>query len=144
MELQLKRIASTSKQTVGHLFVKERKNHTIGIYATIELPFLDNQKQISCIPVGDYTVKKRWSIKYGNHLEVQNVPNRTYILIHSGNYFTQTKGCVLLGFYHAHLNPDNELDCVNSREALRSLLALLPDYPVKLTVSHVFEIETWE
>ena len=53
---------------------------------TLELPWRENQKQISCIPAGEYDVEIRLSNKYGRVYWVRHVPNRTYILIHSGNY----------------------------------------------------------
>jgi len=72
---------------------------------TLELPWRDNQKQISCIPPGEYDVEMRLSNKYGRIYWVRQVPNRTYILIHSGNYTgdvskgykSHVMGCILLG-----------------------------------------------
>ncbi|MBS1565314.1 MAG: hypothetical protein JST39_13050, partial [Bacteroidetes bacterium] len=52
---------------------------------TIELPWLDNLPQVSCIPEGRYELKKRYSPKFKNHLQVANVPGRDYILIHPAN-----------------------------------------------------------
>ncbi len=52
---------------------------------TIELPWLGNQKRISCIPEGEYLLEQRFSPKFGWHLHLQNVPGRDLILIHPAN-----------------------------------------------------------
>ena len=52
----------------------------------------------NCIPVGEYEVRITWSPRYKRWLpEILNVPGRTGIRIHSGNYPRDTKGCVLVG-----------------------------------------------
>lgn len=62
---------------------------------TIELPWLQNQRNISCIPEGRYELKKRFVQKFGLHLLVVNVPDRSWILIHPANdATTQLKGCI--------------------------------------------------
>ena len=35
---------------------------------SIELPWKDNQTGVSCIPEGRYELVKRWSLKFGRHL----------------------------------------------------------------------------
>jgi hypothetical protein len=62
---------------------------------TIELPWKENLKQISCIPEGKYFIKKRYSRKFGWHLAVENVQNRELILFHPANNAKQElKGCI--------------------------------------------------
>jgi hypothetical protein len=62
---------------------------------TIELPWLQNQRQISCIPEGDYVLQKRFSKKYGWHIQLQNVVNRDLILFHPANDAKkELKGCI--------------------------------------------------
>lgn len=62
---------------------------------TIELPWLHNQKQVSCIPEGEYLLKKRYSTKFGDHIVVVGVPNRSLILIHPANDASkELKGCI--------------------------------------------------
>ncbi|HOX81966.1 MAG TPA: DUF5675 family protein [Chryseolinea sp.] len=55
------------------------------ICPTIELPWLQNQRNISCIPEGRYELKKRVTQKRGQHLLVLNVKGRSGILIHPAN-----------------------------------------------------------
>jgi hypothetical protein len=62
---------------------------------TIELPWLGNQQNVSCIPEGTYTLVERTSDRHQEHLLVQNVSGRKYILIHKGNNARKDlKGCI--------------------------------------------------
>jgi hypothetical protein len=62
---------------------------------TIELPWKNNQAQVSCIPERRYEPVKRWSLKFGRHLQVMNVSGREYILIHPANEaLRELKGCI--------------------------------------------------
>lgn len=75
------------------------------ILSTAEPPERDNRRNISCIPDGDYRLKKYLSPKYNETLMVLDVPDRSNILFHSGNYAgdtllgysSDTDGCILLG-----------------------------------------------
>ena len=94
---------------------------------TLELPWLENQRSISCIPRGAYKAFKRQSAKNGLVVEFRNVPDRSNIQIHSGNYTRQIEGCILVGSSIAFLDGDSIPDVANSKETLAKLLALLPD-----------------
>lgn len=62
---------------------------------TLELPWKENQARISCIPEGKYFIRKRYSSKFHWHLEVCDVPNRKYILIHPANdALLELQGCI--------------------------------------------------
>lgn len=62
---------------------------------SIELPWLDNKHRVSCIPEGKYELTKRYSPRFGWHLLVNNVVNRSYILIHAYNdALKESKGCI--------------------------------------------------
>lgn len=61
----------------------------------IELPWLQNQHNISCIPEGRYGLRKRFVQKFGLHLLVMDVPERSWILIHPAtDAKAQLKGCI--------------------------------------------------
>ena len=65
------------------------------ICKTIELPWKENRRRISCIPVGIYKVRKRFSSKFKWHLEVINVKNRELILFHPANdALKELNGCI--------------------------------------------------
>jgi len=62
---------------------------------TIELPWKNNRTGVSCIPEGRYVIKKRFSLKFGWHLLLMNVPGRALILIHpANNARRELKGCI--------------------------------------------------
>lgn len=62
---------------------------------TIELPWLQNKRNVSCIPEGTYRVVKRNTKERGEHLHVINVPDRSWILIHPANSaLKELKGCI--------------------------------------------------
>lgn len=62
---------------------------------TIELPWKNNEATVSCIPEGNYFIRKRYSNKFKWHLEVMNVENRRFILIHpANNALLELKGCI--------------------------------------------------
>lgn len=67
------------------------------LFTTCEDPWVDNERQISCIPQGRYRIRKHTSPRYGVCFRVDDVPERTHILIHAGNTSDDTKGCILLG-----------------------------------------------
>jgi len=68
---------------------------------TLENPWLNNQRNISCIPEGEYKVRLRLPRESATreyiHLLIKDVPNRDFILVHRGNFVSQTRGCVLVG-----------------------------------------------
>jgi len=62
---------------------------------TIELPWKNNEKRVSCIPEGKYFIRKRYSQKFKWHLEVVDVENRSLILFHpANNAFKELNGCI--------------------------------------------------
>jgi hypothetical protein len=67
--------------------------------ATLELPDLNNAKNVSCIPAGVYICMRVQSPRFGNTFEVTGVENRSHILFHKGNTIADTQGCIILGQY---------------------------------------------
>ena len=123
MKAVLRRVVENNYQTLGRLTID---NGTEEVFkcVTLELPDKDNQNNISCIPSGDYICKKRYSDKYKWHYHVTDVDGRDWILIHWGNYYTQTKGCILIGQTFAYINGDDNLDVTASRNTVDKLNGL--------------------
>lgn len=62
---------------------------------TIELPWRENEKRVSCIPEGKYFIRKRYSQKFKWHLEIVGVENRSLILFHpANNALLELNGCI--------------------------------------------------
>ena len=64
---------------------------------TLELPWRDNQSNISSIPAGRYDAIVRTDGNKGWRLELLYVPSRYNIQIHIGNYTSDITGCTLVG-----------------------------------------------
>ena len=95
-------------------------NGTLVCY-TIELPWLGNQKRISCIPEGEYILQKRFSPKFQWHLHLKNVPGRDLILIHPANDAKmELLGCIAPVTLHTGIGKGS-----SSRKALDNLKAIV-------------------
>ena len=86
----------TENSTVGKLFINGEF-----FCDTLENPYINNERNISCIPAGEYKVRLRLARESATrdylHLLVQEVPSRSYILFHRGNTAKDTRGCILVG-----------------------------------------------
>tara|TARA_R110002012_G_scaffold268060_1_gene451969 strand:+ start:801 stop:1340 length:540 start_codon:yes stop_codon:yes gene_type:complete len=86
----------TDESTLGELFLNGER-----FCDTLELPYRDNQRSISCIPTGQYKVNLRTAKQSATrnylHLLVKDVKNRSHILFHRGNTAKDTRGCILVG-----------------------------------------------
>lgn len=80
--------------TLGYLKA-DGENHE-PIY-TLELPWLQNRRQKSCIPTGVYRCVNYYGKRFSDVYEVTEVPSRDAILIHAGNTVDDIQGCILLG-----------------------------------------------
>ena len=98
----------TDKSVMGKLYC-----NADFIAHTLELPWKDNEKSVSCIPNGEYKCRVRLARESATrdyvHLLVEDVPNRSYILFHRGNYPSDSRGCILTGTHRAQ-TPDKVLE----------------------------------
>lgn len=125
------------KETLGDLTVFDDSDKKLGydfpVYTckTLELPNKNNERQISCIPEGEYETVKIISSTKGACFLLKNVPGRTAIEIHIGNFASgkkvDTQGCILPGLQYRDMNNDGTMDIIQSTQALDSLLQLLPN-----------------
>lgn len=128
----LTRLVNEDKQTLGHFSLFEDSDRLFEC-KSLELPDLDNAQNISCIPKGDYFCVKRFSPKYGWHylvkeMEGGHVNGREWILIHFGNYYHNSTGCILLGAAFADINRDGYRDVTSSRRTMRTMNKLADDF----------------
>ena len=88
-------------RTLGSLY---RNGEAIA--KTLELPWLDNRRGVSCIPEGVYQVISQ-PPKEGRpypYFRLPNVPGRSGILIHRGTEPTHSKGCILVASRFRNIN----------------------------------------
>lgn len=135
-QLRLSRIAETDGATLGVLSVDGRP-----LFVTLEDSWKDNARQVSCIPDGEYTIRRHTSPKFGLCYSVDNVPNRSHILIHAGNTSDDTQGCILVGLQFGELKGRPAI--LRSKDAMVLLLArLAKEGTAKLTVYNFTDLKS--
>ena len=96
INLLILRDTFSDESTIGEIFLNGER-----FCDTLELPYRDNQRSISCIPVGEYKVRLRYPRESATrdylHLLVEDVKDRSYILFHRGNTAKDSRGCILVG-----------------------------------------------
>lgn len=92
MHLTLTRLTRHKDYTIGALMHSDE-----WLCFTMENPWLDNQKIISCIPQGHYVCTLHNGSKYKDTWIVQDVLDRNGIVFHVGNVSDDTQGCILPG-----------------------------------------------
>lgn len=91
-KLTIIRVSSLDEGTFGVMLLDGKPFAVTG-----ERPWVDNEKSVSCIPPGMYLCKRYKSAKYPDTFEIMNVPNRTYVLFHKGNFpLKDSEGCILV------------------------------------------------
>ncbi len=97
----LLRLSTGDEGTFGALVLDDG----FGLH-TLELPWENNERSVSCIPCGTYLVETTDSPRFGSVFKILDVPDRTDILFHRGNWagrksmpelHSNVDGCVLLG-----------------------------------------------
>ena len=123
--LILERNKSTLQSTSGKLMLVDNKVNLILQLQTLERPWIFNERKVSCIPTGQYLVKRHVSPKCGQSFKIQDVKGRSDILIHSGNVVNDTLGCILVGLTSGPVDDSSSAMVYNSRKAMAVLLALI-------------------
>ncbi len=122
-------------ETLGHAVILEDDKKLLK-FNTLELPLFtvplkENFVRTNCIPEGTYKVTKIFSPTKGACFMVHDVPGRTAILIHKGNYaaffHVDTEGCILVGSKFSDINKDGYLDVIESTATLKAMLDILPN-----------------
>lgn len=112
--------------TLGEGYLNLKTEDPTLCFKTLELPWLNNQKKISCIPEGIYSYQFYESPKFGKVILINNVPKRSMIEIHPGNFTSDIQGCILPGDAHTDINGDGTPDVTNSRDMMRRILEQAP------------------
>jgi len=111
-------------------------------YFTCENPWKNNQAHVSCIPEGVYQLEQRYSPvvqrtsngKYSEGWEVTDVPDRTYIMVHPGNWPSDVEGCIAVG---------KSLGIIQDRKGRWSLAVLNSQDAFKEIMEKMGQYNTW-
>jgi hypothetical protein len=104
---------------------------------TLELRWLENKRNVSCIPEGTYEVDRTFSMKFGRYVyRLKNVKERDGILIHPANFVYQLNGCIALGTYFKDINSDGVIDIANSKKAVDAFEKHMNYKPFTLVINH--------
>jgi hypothetical protein len=118
-------------ETLGSLY-----RDGVMLCKTMELPWRNNQRSVSCIPEAIYKVIKqppKESRPYP-YFRLPIVPGRSGILIHRISYVSGLKGCIGVGKEFKDLNKDGVPDIIRSGEALQELIDTLPgEFELEIT-----------
>lgn len=120
------RFEKTDKGTVSVNLINTGDESFNQFGYNIELPYLDNRVNVSCIPSGIYTFQKIVRSNGNEAIEILNVPNRTHILAHSGNYMKDTQGCILPNISYSYTRESKTPYGITSKPQVKQLLRALP------------------
>lgn len=102
----------------------------------VEPPWKDNRAFESCIPEGQYGIRRDMTGEYRG-FEITNVEGRSEIEIHCGNIKHDTVGCLVIGKALGYVK--GHWAVVNSKAAMREFKQLMQQHkPTKVTVTSVF------
>jgi hypothetical protein len=113
------------------------------IAKTLELPWKDNQRKISCIPEGEYLVTLSGPVlndnpdtaldesggripRHYSHYIVHDVPGRSGILIHRGYNPSWSQGCILVSGRFSNVDSDQPTLEKDSGKKLQWMVENLP------------------
>lgn len=142
MAATLIRLVTGDLGTFGVIFFEDG----FGLH-TLELPWENNQRNISCIPCGIYACETDDSPRWGSVYHVRDVPERSHILFHPGNWAgskstphlqSNVEGCILLGHHRREIpsgaDGEPQLGISSSRKACDDMTAHLKGEPFELLV----------
>ena len=104
------------------------RSATIWECKTVERPWLDNQRNISCIPEGTYRIFRSEYHRGGYEcFEVDGVYGRSLIKIHVANWPKDVEGCIGLGREIVPLNVSGNpvLAVSSSRDTFNEWMQLM-------------------
>ena len=122
----------------GTLRLSRQEDHeTEGVFSVLKLngeifcvglepPERGNARKVSCIPTGQYTLKRYNSTRYPDTWVITNVPRRDKVLIHSGNVVENTEGCLLIAEKFGKLKGDRAI--LNSGNTFKSFMSQTREY----------------
>jgi hypothetical protein len=119
----------TQPQTRGVMLVSHDKGNAgiagdLPVFAcvTLELPWKNNERRVSCIPTGVYRWVKIVSPKFKECIHITSVVGRSEILIHPANRKEDLLGCIGVGVIYGDVDKDGEEDDITTSRATMDIL----------------------
>jgi hypothetical protein len=107
---------------------KKTEKNNVEIFYSLELPYLDNKENISCIKPGTYEYYVGYSLHHNRKvIWLRGVEGRTNIQIHPLNYTKDSIGCIGVGLTQGY-HKDNGPAIWDSGKALDRLLMIVPEW----------------
>jgi len=108
-----------NNQTLGSCTVYSEDNKPLFSSVSLERGWRNNENNVSCVPLGTYTIVLEWSNRFKQKLwELKAVPGRSECKFHSANFWYQLNGCIALGRSLKDLNKDGYNDVTSSRSTM--------------------------
>ena len=122
----LQRFAYLDSGTLGKLSVGDWSCFTI------ERPWKDNRPNVSFIPEGTYACQPFSGSRFQDVIQLMDVPDRSYILIHVANFPHDIEGCIGVGdrFVSDSLEPA----VYNSKKTLAALMDIFNGHEERMTL----------
>jgi hypothetical protein len=125
MNIELFRMEYEEKQTLGECAITD-SGKDIFLAKSLERADNNNQRNISCIPEGEYLCVLEYSHKFDCDLwEIKGVKNRSECKFHSANYWHDLNGCIALGDRFLDINDDGFRDVLNSNKTMKKFHKVL-------------------
>jgi hypothetical protein len=137
MKITIIRTTENEFGTFGTLIIDKRV-----VCQTLELPWKNNEKDVSCIPAQIYKCICWESPTKGKCLHILGVPGRDNVLIHKGNTIKDSEGCILVGMSVAEIMVDGTLKdgVFPSSKAMDKLLEVIGYVPGNEYEIHIKEV----
>jgi hypothetical protein len=108
-------------QTLGSCTVYDDYKKPLFSALSLERGWRNNEKGVSCIPIGMYKVVLEYSNRFKTDLwEIKGVENRSECKFHAANYWYQLNGCIALGSRLADINKDGYNDITSSKNTMKA------------------------
>jgi len=112
------RIFQNKHKTLGNGYYFKDGN-LLFTFKTIELPWMSNERNISCIPSAVYdalAIERYSNGKFA--IWLQDVPDRSEILIHEARFVRHLLGCIAPGTKFKDLDNDGIIDLKDSQSII--------------------------
>ena len=125
MRIELFRLEYEKKQVLGDCAITEN-GKDLFLSKSLERADNNNQRNISCIPQGEYLCVLEYSNRFNCDLwEIKGVPDRSECKFHSANYWHDLNGCIALGTKYIDIDNDGFRDVLNSKNTMKKFHKVL-------------------